>query len=300
MPNGMRTGISMNKASQWRLELAQRVGAVYTSHTKVSTVILAGSTARNMSDRHSDIEIDIFWHEPPTDDDRRSTIANAGGEIVGYWPFEDDEWSEVVTFGGLKADTSSFLVETMDRYLAEVVDQAKPDIDMQLLIAAVQHSIVLGESDLELLHAWQDKANTYPDALVEAMVKDALSENPRSYARCALAERGDVLYLHDLLVRTAKRLMMALCGLNRIYVGHPNFKWLDALAAEMTIVPPDFAARLKQVFQAEPLIAVQEFDQLTHEVFDLAEHHFPQINLTAARAKFLETGEIFENPVHLS
>ena len=83
----------------------------------------------------------------------------------------------------------------MDRYLAEVVDQAKPDIDMQLLIAAVQHSIVLGESDLELLHAWQDKANTYPDALVEAMVKDALSENPRSYARCALAERGDVLYL---------------------------------------------------------------------------------------------------------
>ncbi len=209
----------MNKASQWRLELAQRVGAVYTSHTKVSTVILAGSTARNMSDRHSDIEIDIFWHEPPTDDDRRSTIANAGGEIVGYWPFEDDEWSEVVTFGGLKADTSSFLVETMDRYLAEVVDQAKPDIDMQLLIAAVQHSIVLGESDLELLHAWQDKANTYPDALVEAMVKDALSENPRSYARCALAERGDVLYLHDLLVRTAKRLMMALCGLNRIYSG---------------------------------------------------------------------------------
>ena len=64
----------------------------------------------------------------------------------------------------------------------------------------------------------------YPDALVEAMVKDALSENPRSYARCALAERGDVLYLHDLLVRTAKRLMMALCGLNRIYVGPSQFQ----------------------------------------------------------------------------
>ena len=88
---------------------------------------------------------------------------------------------------------------------------------------------------------------------------------------------------------------MAFCGPNRIYIGHPNFKWLDEVASRMPIAPSDFATRLKHVLQAEPIIAVQEIDRLTNEIFDLAEKHCPNIDLKVARAEFLSTEVILEH-----
>lgn len=50
----------MNKATKWRLDLAHQVGTVYAVNPKVRVVILAGSAARDIAARHSDIEIDVF------------------------------------------------------------------------------------------------------------------------------------------------------------------------------------------------------------------------------------------------
>ena len=41
-------------------------------------MILAGSTARGHAD-FSDIDLGVFWHEPPTEDERLAAVEQAGG-----------------------------------------------------------------------------------------------------------------------------------------------------------------------------------------------------------------------------
>ena len=43
----------MNNSSQWRMQLAQQVGAAYASNPKVAAVMAGGSTARGHADRFS-------------------------------------------------------------------------------------------------------------------------------------------------------------------------------------------------------------------------------------------------------
>jgi predicted nucleotidyltransferase len=285
----------MNQANAWRLALAQKIGAVYAENPKVSVIVLAGSTARNMADRYSDIEIDLFWAEPPTDQDRKSAIERLGAKILIYWPFEDDEWGEAYAVGKLKVDLSSFLVETMDRYLTEVIDQADTTVDKQLLIAAVQHGVLLADTGGEQLRTWQAKAAAYSAALAEAMVKTYLQPDSRWYAREALAERDDALYLYSLFCQTEQKILGALLGLNRIYLPHPSFKWLDALVAGMELAPPNLSARLKQAFRNEPQAGVRELEQIVEETFALVEKHMPHLDLTKAKTEFRKRGPVLDS-----
>ena len=60
----------MNKASQWRFALAQRIAKAYIANPKAQVVMVAGSTGRGSADRYSDLEIDVYWSAPPTDAER--------------------------------------------------------------------------------------------------------------------------------------------------------------------------------------------------------------------------------------
>src|SRR3954447_21450512 len=83
----------MNDASEQRHALAAQIAAHYTASTQVAAVALAGSVARGWADHHSDIELDVYWAEPPTDADRLGVIASAGGQIDVFWaepPSEDE------------------------------------------------------------------------------------------------------------------------------------------------------------------------------------------------------------------
>ena len=82
----------MTPASAARRAAAERIAPVYAANPKVAAVILAGSTARGHADRFSDIELGVFWHEPPTDDERLAAIEQAGGELETVYPLEDDAW----------------------------------------------------------------------------------------------------------------------------------------------------------------------------------------------------------------
>ena len=150
----------MNEASEWRLALARKILPAYTASPKVDVVVVAGSVGRGCADRYSDIEIDVFYSAPPTDAERAQIIAGAGGKTVQIWPYEEDEWSEVYTVGGVKCEISGFLSETLDRYLREVVENGEPTWEKQVLLYAVQNSIVLhGQPRAE---RWRAKAAPIP------------------------------------------------------------------------------------------------------------------------------------------
>jgi hypothetical protein len=273
----------MNEATKHRLALAHKIVPAYAANPKVAVVLLAGSVGRGMADNFSDIEIDVFWNAAPTEDERRDLIAAGGGVIHQVHPFEQDEWAETFYIEGIKVDTSQFLVETMERYLADALERADTTVDPQLLIAAIQHGVPLHGA--ELAERWRTRAAAYPDTLVRAMVAEYLDFWPRFYAEM-FAARDDLLILHRVLIEIEHQVLSVLMGLNRLFIAHPSFKWMDWQIAQMHIAPPDLARRLKQILRAEPQAAAREIHQLVEEIFDLVEQHLPGFDTTTARAKF--------------
>ena len=53
-------------ASLARRDVAARVVRPYAANPKVAAVVLGGSAAHGHADRFSDVEIGVFWREPPS------------------------------------------------------------------------------------------------------------------------------------------------------------------------------------------------------------------------------------------
>ena len=75
----------VNQPTKSRRALAAQVAAHYADSPKVAAIVMAGSIARGWADRHSDIELDVYWSEPPEDTDRMAPIHSAGGKIDIFW-----------------------------------------------------------------------------------------------------------------------------------------------------------------------------------------------------------------------
>jgi hypothetical protein len=273
-----------------RRALAEIVAPAYAANPKVAGVLLAGSVARGIADQCSDIEIDIYWHAPPTDQDLSAPIERAGWPIV-YRHVDENEWADGFLIEGVKVDTSQFLASTIDRWLDDALVRADTEPEYQVRITAIQHGQPLYGA--ELIERWRAQAAEYPSALAHAMVAQYLGFRPRSLLEM-LAARDDVLLLHQDLVAAEQMILSILMGVNRIYAPHPYHKWLDWEIGQLTIAPPDLNRRLRGVLRAEPRAAVDQLCQLIEETFALVDRHVPDFDTSAARAVFDERRVIEE------
>jgi hypothetical protein len=267
-----------------RRALAEHAARFYAANAKVAAVLLAGSVARGTADRFSDIELDIFWAEMPSEDERLAPIEPAGGTLL-YKEADENEWTDAFFIGGVKLDTSQFLTSTMERWLADATERADSDIEKQLLIAAVQHGQPLYGA--ALVKRWRATAAEYPDALIRTIVEANLSFRPRFLLEM-LAARDDLLLLYKGIVEIEHLILNALLALNRQYVSHPRHKWLDWQCAQLRIAPPNLARRLKQILRDEPGAAVDQLHRLIEELFDLVDRQLPDFDTSAARAEFAQ------------
>lgn len=273
----------MSAASEWRMALGRRIGMSYAANPKARVVMVAGSTGRGTADRYSDLEIDVYWSAAPSDAERAAAVAGAGGTLLDLAPYEEDEWAEEISFGGFHVGTSTFLVETMERYLHTVVDECRTDPLAQMRLYSLLHAQTLVGDDL--VAQWRARAAAYPDGLVRAMLAENLAFDGVGYAEEMFAARDDVIMLNDLYVRVARQILGALLGLNRLYLPNPGFKSLDELIGELRLAPPDLAARLRRVFRAPPQEGVRELHALIAAVFGLVETHVPDFDTAPYRAQ---------------
>jgi hypothetical protein len=86
----------LSSHTTWRLDVARRVAAVYAGNPKVAATAAVGSVGSGIADEWSDLELDIYWHAPPSDEDRRRPIDVLGGHVEQSWPYSerDEEWGE--------------------------------------------------------------------------------------------------------------------------------------------------------------------------------------------------------------
>ncbi len=283
-----------NSACAWRLALAECVAPAYAALPGVRAVLLAGSVARGWADRFSDVEMTVFWDAAPRDEARRAAAAQVG-TLTTLYPYDDEnaEWSDDVHVAGIEFQVSHRLVVATEQWLADVVEGYDTALVKQDLIAIIQYALPLHGGDL--IAAWRAVVADYPDGLAEAMVREHLGFRSR-WARQKMLYRDDRLLLYDDFVQAEKAILLSLMGLNRVYLPHLGFRWMNRLAAELTIAPPNLAARLADVFRRPPAEAVAVLDSLIGETLRVVEQHMPEVDVSAERADFEATRPVTDAP----
>jgi hypothetical protein len=283
----------MNEASRWRFELARRIAEGYAANPKTEVIMVAGSTGRGMADRYSDLEIDVYYSAPPTEAERRA-MAEASGGTLTVLDQDDDEWEEQMDFGGFHASTSTFLVETMERYLREVLDEHSTAPLPQMRLHSLLHAqTLIGD---ELVQQWRARASNYPPELTRAVLRENLLFDGFGYAEEMLAARDDIIVLYDIFSRIERQILGALLGLNCLYLPNPSFKSMDETVSSLTLAPPDLSARLKAAFRLPPPDGVSLLHALIEEVSTLVETHVPDLDTTPYRAKVSFRRGVWDTP----
>jgi predicted nucleotidyltransferase len=207
------------------LAVAERLADEYWKDAGVVAVLVAGSAGSGEADEMSDLDLVVLWRHAPSDDARRAPIEAVDGEIEDIAPFEEEEWAESFAVGDVHVGTSMFLAETVEHYLDQLLLRADPTDNAQILVAAVQHALVLhGE---ELVADWRERAATYPEALARAVAVQSLQWQGGWGSAVAFAARGDLVALGSVVDPAIRALLRLLLALNRIYLAHPRFKSSD-------------------------------------------------------------------------
>ncbi len=296
----------MNEATAWRRALAQRIAAIYAKNPKVAAVALAGSVARGWADRHSDIELDVYWHAPLSMEDRLGALTAAGsqidifweqppteaayqqifartnGHISQLWPYvpEENEWSEHYYVHGVNIGISSFLTATIDDYLSDVLDRSVTDDEQQMRLAAIQHAVPLYGA--ALIEAWQARSAHFPRALAVALIQAQLGRSEAWWASDMWVERNAHLALMQLFCHMQEKILRILLAVNGIYMPDPRFKWAGKLIEQMTIKPSDLAGRLAALFAQPPALAATELQQLIEATLAIVKTQMPEIDVAFA------------------
>lgn len=270
----------MNDASRFRLALAKRVAPLYTTNPKIAALIVAGSVARGWADEFSDVELDAFWLEPPTDAERHAAVKLANGELIEWWEFQDDEWEESYLVSSVKVEVSHFLVSTIHQHIADVIERYDTNVGKQLRLAALQTLIPLHGA--ELIQMWRAKIVSYPDELVRRIIAEQIEFGGWNMVEL-LIERGDLLLAYDLTVKVQKQVLAVLLTLNRTYMAHPRGKWLEHVAAGMELKPPRLAERMRYALCTPSVEGVREMHEVIEETFALVDRYTPQVDTTAAK-----------------
>jgi hypothetical protein len=269
-------------AIERRREIAGRAAEQYAANPAVAAVLLAGSVARGLADDLSDIELDIYWRRPPTDDDRGAAIRSVGGDRV-YAEVDEHEWADGYRIDGVKIDASNFLTSTIDDYLRAALQDADTEPELQVRITALLHGHAFHGADA--IGRWRDRCSMYPTSLALAMAAKGLALRPLERLEMLVA-RDDVLLLHRDLLDNLQGLLDALFGLNRVFTPHPFHKWLEWEATLIPLKPDDLVPRIRRLLSSAPKVAVREVCALAEETFDLVAAHLPEFRITPVRDAF--------------
>ena len=269
------------------MQVARAIADAYGSEHQLVALTVAGSVGAGLADRWSDLEIDCYWSDAPSDSQRRAPLPRIGASDVVVWDYDpaEREWSEDYTVDRLAVNVSNFTTETVEEFLERVIEHGDTDPVKHMRLAAIESCVCLrGEGPTG---AWRERAREYPDALVDAMVAAALRPGVLDgwESRDAWVERGDGIASHALLARIEQAVLATVLALNRVYRPHRYFKWQRAALSACAIAPERLSERLESLWHPSLPDGLASAESLLADLLLLADQR-SGANLTAFRELF--------------
>jgi hypothetical protein len=283
----------MNKASQDRYEIAKRIGTLYAANPHVAAVILGGSTARGHADRFSDVELGVFWHESPSDQERQLVIQDANAELIGLYDYDSNEqvWSDdfMISRDHTGEPKTGLLVE-VSHYKRDFIDYVLQQVIKEYSTNELWHNLISGIVDAKPLHGdarvkgWQEQATRYPRELSAAIVRNYGVIDHFWRWEMFLARGENLPMIYQSFTQVHHRVLNMLLGLNRVY--YFGFKWLDIVDQRLTIKPDRLLERIRSAYQLPPAEGAKLVIDLVEDTFTLMETHLPEVDVKRMREVF--------------
>jgi predicted nucleotidyltransferase len=271
----------MTNASQWRRQVARYVADAYAAEPGVAATFIGGSAARGHADRYSDVEVGVFWHEPPTEEQRQRVMARIEADGKTPFPFDSAEqlWADDYFVGraadgaqqsGLLVEVAGHTVQYAERIFDAVLTGFDPDPLKQNLISGILQAIPT--SGHQLMAQMAEQVRTYPDPLATAVVgRYGLIDH---FWRWQMwLARDNRMMFNQQMCDVQQRLLHMLLAVNRVY--YFGFKWLPSILAMLPKSPENLASRMAILNDVAPPVVAESLRELVEETYTLVEAHVP-------------------------
>ena len=282
----------LNSHAQWRLELAQMIGERLRPFVGIRAIVVGGSVARGYADEFSDLELPLFWDRLPDDATRQAIFEALHADLL--CPYNGPAQEDNLQIQGFQVDLWHCTVENEEAVFDAVLQQSSTDLSDSNFMDTIRSCIPLfGES---LIERWKRLAQQYPEALAERNLQEQLALLDIGHLHIH-AMRDNPVLVYGQASKLQQRLFLILLALNGEYF--PTYKWMYRAIEKMAIKPQDAVRRMRNVFRVLQTQAVADTIQLTLEVIELVEAHYPRIDTALARYALKQRRSAQREPLRL-
>ncbi|HEY3342384.1 MAG TPA: nucleotidyltransferase domain-containing protein [Anaerolineae bacterium] len=266
----------LNPHGEWRLDAARQIAHRLRNLAGLRAIVVAGSVARGYADEYSDLELPLFWDEPPSDATRHAIIHTLQADLLH--PYNGPAQEDNLLINGFQVDLWQNTVAFEEDTLNAVLQRYSTDLGASNFMDTVRSCIPLAGD--ELIATWKQRASAYPEPLAVRNIQEQLPHLEIGHLMIHAARDNPAL-VYASISELQQYLFLILLALNHTYF--PGPKWLYRSIEALPIKPIQAARRMKQVFHLAQAQAVDETINLLREALALVERYHPQINTTPTR-----------------
>jgi hypothetical protein len=267
-------------------ELARRLMRAYAAQAQPCAVLLVGSAATGDADHYSDLDMLLYYDRVPSKEALMGAQGALGSDRYRCTDWSDgsgapDEhgYSERFVVNGVQCQVAHESVGSFDREIRRVVVDHELSEQLLKILSGLFDGVPLyGE---EVVEQWRRRA-AMTDELQRALIEKRWKFFPWWFFQERLRARDTTVWRYDVLVQSAYSIVGVLAALNGLYFSTFEFKRSGSFLSRLQIAPPNLAARLDALFEADERTSTAELERLVGEVGALAAERFPAIDLALA------------------
>ncbi len=270
----------MNKHSQYLVSLSKKVSDSYKSNPNFISSMVTGSSAKGVSDMHSDVDMSIFYRKPMTkkyfEEIKQSAIDSGGGFYHG-----DHKHGFAVyhIIDGVKVDTGHGILSEHEKMIKDFLKNPTLDFNQQIVASGTLFAIPLyGE---KYINKWKKLYSNYPKKLADLMIKENLRFHSKWVLEKMGLERNESIFVTETILKSLESSVKVLCGLSKKY--HPGkLKGMGYTIKNLKHKPKNLEYCIGNIFKISQKKAVLEINKLVVDTLRLVEKFRPDVDTKRA------------------
>jgi hypothetical protein len=262
-------------------KLAQKCAERFAQDPRVVAFLLTGSTVMIGCDEVSDIDCTVYYSDMPSETEADAMCQQAIDTGGGVYGRDGSEFAVYEFIDGIKSDFGHTRWSEMETFISGFLTD--PDLsnnDFLIMSSGFYYGKSLYGNGL--IEGLQAKMADYPTIYQQRLATKHLRFPPTTVLTEMGLARNDILLVQEELFHAVENMFGLLCAVNQIY--HPGkTKSMAFSVGKMAHKPPDFMARINELFMGSPADGVRKVPALIQETLTLVETHLPEIDTSRTR-----------------